>query len=132
MCELVPPPAVAPDRLAGPALDREAHPLVGPDRALVEREHRQGDPVQAERAEGVVDHQRGRLGAVAVAPGVVLADRDVEQRRAVVRVELAERARADEPARRPHVDAHREASPGPIARIVKNRSISSGRIGPSW
>ena len=51
----------------------------------------------------------GRLAAVAVAPGVALADRDVEQRRAVVAVELAERARADQPVRLADVDAHREA-----------------------
>ena len=51
-------------------------------------------------AERVVEHQLGRLGAVAVAPGVLLADRDVVQRRAVVAVELAERARADQPVGR--------------------------------
>ena len=69
-------------------LGHEADPRVGPDRPLVEREHRQRDAVQPERRERVVDHQRRRLAAVAVAPGVVLADRDVEQRRAVVAVEL--------------------------------------------
>ena len=81
--------------------------------------------------ERVVHHQPRRLAAVAVAPGVALADRDVEQGRAVVAVELAERARADEPVGLADVDAHREES-GPSARIVKKRSISSARIGPSW
>ena len=75
------------------------------------------DPVQAQVREGVVEHQPGRLGAVAVAPHVLLADRDVEQRRAVVAVELAERARADEPVLGPQVDRQRERvdaeRPGP-------------------
>ena len=37
--ELVPPAAVAPDRLPRPALDDEPDAPVGPDRALVELEH---------------------------------------------------------------------------------------------
>ena len=75
-------------------------------------------------AEGVVDHQPGRLGAVAVAPGVLLADRDVEQRRAVV-------ASSCDSA---HVPISRSSSrtwiaiaseSEPSARAAKNRSISS-------
>ena len=41
---------------------------VGADRPLVEREHGQRDAVQPERPEGVVEHQLGRLGAVARGP----------------------------------------------------------------
>ena len=57
----------------------------------------------------MLEHQVCRLGAVAVAPGVLLADRDVVQRGAVVTVELAERARPDQPIRVADVDRHREA-----------------------
>ena len=58
--------------------------------------------------EGVVDHQLGRLGAIALAPGVRFADGDVVERRPVVPVELAERAGPDQPVGRPLVDGHRQ------------------------
>ena len=41
-------------------------------------------------------------------PGVALADGDMEQGRAVVAVELAERARPDQPVRLSNVDRHRQ------------------------
>ena len=47
----------------------------------------------------MVEHQPGRLGAIAVAPGILLADRDVVQGRTVVAVELGQRAGPDEPIR---------------------------------
>ena len=83
--------------------------------------------MEAEAAEGVLQHQVRGLGAVAAPPGVPLADRDVVERRAVVAVELAERARPDEPVRVAHVDRERERvrARDPAA---KNRSISSGRM----
>ena len=61
-----------------------------------------------ERPERVVHHQLGRLRAVALAPRIGLADRDVEQGRAVVAVELAERAGPDEPVAVALVDGHRQ------------------------
>ena len=116
ICELVPPAAVAPDRLARRPSITKPRLLVGADRPLVEREHGQRDAVQPERPERVVEHQLGRLGAVALAPGVLLADRDVEQRRAVVAVELAERARADQPVGRRGC-----GSPSPANRCPRTR-----------
>ena len=53
--------------------------------------------MQAQPLEGVAEHQLGRLGAQAAAPGVALADGDVEQDRAVVGVQRAERGEADQP-----------------------------------
>ena len=90
--------------------------LVGADRPLVEREDGQAHPVQAQPLERVLEHELGRLGAVAAAPEVLLADRDVEERRAVVAVELAEGARADEPVRVAQVDGQRRASRAEDAR----------------
>ncbi len=66
-----------------------------------------------------VEHQGRRLGPVAEAPGVLLADRDVVERRAVVTVELAERAAADEAVRAPDVDRHRERVRPDYARREK-------------
>jgi hypothetical protein len=64
--------------------------------------------VKAEVLERVGEHEPGRVGAVAVTPAVLLADRDVVQRGAVVAVELAERARPDEPARLADMDGEGE------------------------
>ena len=111
----------------------EAALLVGADGPLVELEHGQRDPMQPERPEGVVEHQLGRLGAVARAPRVLLADRDVEERRAVVAVELAERAacRSAGPSSR-IVDRHRQRiraqRPAP-GRSARSRRVASGA---SW
>src|SRR3990170_8892170 len=104
--DLVPPAPVTPDRLTRPALGYEPARHVGPNRPLVELEDGQPDPVDAERPEGMIHHQSGRFRAVPMAPGVPLADRDVEQRRPVVAVELAERAGSYEPIRIPNVDRH--------------------------
>ena len=106
-------------------LDDEAAALVGPDRPLVELEDEQRDAVQPERPERVLEHQPRRLGAVALAPGVLLADRDVVQRRAVVPVELAERAGADEAIR-----ARGRGWPSPARpdrRPVRRRTARSPR-----
>ena len=106
--DLVPEAAVSEDRAAGPALHREAALLIGADGAYVELEDRQGDAMQRQSRERVGDHQLGRLAAVAVPPGVALADRDVEKSRAVVPVELAEGAGPDQTVGLSHVDRHRQ------------------------
>src|SRR5947207_3224123 len=110
--DLVPVAAVAPDRVARPTLDREADLQVGLDRPLVELEHRQRDAVEPEDLEGMLEHELRRLGAVTVAPRVLLAERDVVQGGAVVAVELAERTAADQAPRLlprgPEVDRQRE------------------------
>ena len=64
--------------------------------------------MEPERPERVVEHQLRRLGAVAVAPRVRLADRDVVERRAVLAVELAEGAGPDQAVGRLLVDGHRQ------------------------
>ena len=116
----------------GAALGHESAWRVGADRPLVELEDRQGDPVQPERPERVVDHQPGRLGPVAVAPGIRLADRDVVQGRPVVAVELAEGAGADQAVRCPGRGwpwpANRARSPG-RGRTGRSRRPASGLPG---
>src|SRR5574340_396766 len=102
--ELVPIALVPPDRLAESALDPEAGLLVGPDGPLVEGEHAQPHAMQPERLEGVREHQLDRLRAQAMAPRVGLADRDVEERGAVVGVQSGERGEPDEPIARTFVD----------------------------
>ncbi len=102
--DLVEESAVAPDRLARPALDHEADLAIRADRSLVEGEDRQADPVEPQGPEGVLEHERRGFRAVAATPAVVLADRDVEHRRAVVAVELAEGAGSDQPVRLAQVD----------------------------
>ena len=79
----------------------------------VVREDRQANAVQAQPLEGMLEHQLGRLGAQAATPGVALADRDVEQHRAVVAVERAERREADQPPIGQLDDASRRARRAP-------------------
>ena len=92
----------------------------------------ESDAVQADPFEGMRQHQLGRLGAVATAPGVALADRDVEEHRAVV----GGRATSNvvRPIRR-SVAARgwrRRASRRRGSRLMKKRSISSCGMGRVW
>ena len=81
--------------------------------------------MQPQPLEGVGQHQRRRLRAQAAAPRVALADRDVEQHRAVVAIERREGREADlapaPAARRSSRPARRRAS----IRTWKKRSISA-------
>src|SRR5450759_330435 len=105
---LVPVLAVAEDGLAGPPLLDEAALAIRVQGTAVEFEDRQGNAVQRQPREGVLEHQRRSLGSVAVPPRIALADGDVEQSRAVVAVELAARARPDQPVGFSNVDRHRQ------------------------
>jgi hypothetical protein len=63
--------------------------------------------VEAEGGKGVVEHQTRRLGAVALAPAIGLADKDTERGRAVAVVYAVQSGVADRPQGLPLVDRKR-------------------------
>src|SRR5215211_1983258 len=69
----------------------------GPEACWIEFEDRKHNVVEAEGDKSVVEHQTRRLGAVALAPKLVLADEDTEGGRAVSVVYAVQSGVADRP-----------------------------------
>ena len=76
----------------------ESAALVGPDRARVERQHAQVDPMQAQDVEAVVEHQPGDLGPPAMTDVLGREEADGVPRLAVLRAQRVQEGHPHQPS----------------------------------